>query len=251
LISDFSFYLAAVPAVFLIGLSKGGFGGALALLGVPILALVISPVAAAAILLPILLVMDAVSLYSWRGVWDRGTLKLMIPSGAVGIAIGWAMAAYLSDDLVLLIIGTVAVAFVLNYFLAGKNRDKPRRPNRLAGIFWGACAGFTSFVAHAGGPPYQIYVLPLRLDPRVFAGTSVIFFATINAIKVIPYFALRQFSASNLATSAILVPLAPLSTLAGVWLVKRTPIDLFYKFTYTTVFVIGVKLMWDGVTGLI
>ena len=249
-ISDLYFYLAAVPAVILVGLSKGGFGGGLALLGVPMMALVISPVAAAAILLPILLAMDAVSLYSWRGVYDRSTLLLLVPAGVAGILIGWAMAAHMSDAHVRLIVGVVAVAFVANYFLQGKRRDEPRLHNRLAGLFWGACAGFTSFIAHAGGPPFQFYVLPLRLDPKLFAGTAVVFFAIVNAIKVVPYLALGQFSATNLATSVVLMPLAPLSTLGGVWLVKRMPIDVFYKISYLTVLVVGVKLIWDGIVGL-
>ncbi len=250
MISDLNFYLVAVPAVILVGLSKGGFGGALALLGVPIMALVISPVAAAAILLPILLAMDAVSLYSWWGVRDNRTLLVLVPSGVAGVALGWAMAAYMSDAHVRLIVGVIAVVFVAVYFLRGDRRNEPRPHNRPAGMFWGACAGFTSFVAHAGGPPYQFYVVPLRLEPRVFAGTAVVFFAIINTIKVVPYFALGQFSPGNLATSAVLMPLAPLSTLGGVWLVKRMSIDVFYKLTYATVLIVGLKLIWDGIGGI-
>lgn len=247
ILSDPVFYLAAIPAVVLVGMSKGGFGGAMALLGVPLMALVVSPVQAAAILLPILIAMDAVSLWAWRGFFDRRLLAIMLPGALIGIAIGWLTAAMVTEGLVRLIVGLVALLFFLRWAF-----DKVRRNERVSahnppkGIFWGAVAGFTSFVAHAGGPPYQVYALPLRQDPKVFTGTSVVFFAIVNAVKLVPYFALGQFDTANLTASLILMPLAPLATLAGVWIVKRMQPQVFYPFMYTMVLIISLKLIYDG-----
>lgn len=252
MISDPVFYAFAILAVIVVGLAKGGFGGPLAMLGVPIMALAISPVKAAAILLPILLVMDAVSVASYRRRFDRETLGMVLPGALVGIAIGWAMAGFLNDELIRLVIGLIALAFIVDFIRKPSSQRKVARPhNRVKGTFWGTVAGFTSFLAHAGGPPYQMYALPLRLEPVVFAATSVIFFATVNVFKVIPYFFLGQFNAENLTTSLALLPLAPLATLAGVWLVKRVPKEPFYAFTYGCFFLASVKLIWDGVSGLL
>ncbi len=248
LLADPSFYAVAVPAVLLVGLSKGGFGGAMGFVGVPLMALVMSPVKAAAILLPILILMDIVSLWTWRGVFDRQILATMLPGSMVGIAAGWLMAASVTPNMVRFIVGAVAIVFVLRwlYLRYRHGADHATKPKRVQGVFWGTVAGFTSFVAHVGGPPYQVYTLPLRMDPKLFTGTSVVFFAVTNAVKLIPYFALGQFDAANLTASAILMPLAPLATLAGAWLVRRMRPEIFYPFTYATVAVVALKLVWDG-----
>jgi uncharacterized protein len=248
LLTDPQFYAAAIPAVLLVGLSKGGFGGAMGFVGVPLMALVISPLQAAAILLPIMILMDIVSLWTWRGLFDRQTLSIMLPGAMVGIGIGWLTAAMVTADMVRFIVGAVAIIFVLRWLYSQYRHGAGHatKPNRAAGTFWGTVAGFTSFVAHVGGPPFQVYALPLRLDPKVFTGTSVIFFAITNAIKLIPYFALGQFDSTNLTASAALMPLAPLATLAGAWLVRRMRPEVFYPFTYATVAVVALKLVWDG-----
>ncbi|MCZ4290431.1 sulfite exporter TauE/SafE family protein [Hoeflea alexandrii] len=252
MMTDPFFYAAAIPAVIMVGLSKGGFGGAMALLGVPLMALAISPVQAAAILLPILIVMDMVSLWTWRGNSDNKTLVIMLPGALIGIAIGWATAAWVTAPMVRLIVGAVALWFVLRYvaqrFASARNGAMPaphgHRP--IEGTLWGTLAGFTSFVSHAGGPPYQIYTLPLRQDPKTYTGTSVRFFAIINAIKLVPYFALGQFDMTNLSTSLVLAPLAPVATLAGAFIVRRMKPDIFYPFMYLMVFFTALKLIWDG-----
>ncbi|PDQ21148.1 hypothetical protein CN311_10655 [Mesorhizobium sanjuanii] len=252
LLLDPWFYGAAIPAVILVGLSKGGFGGAVSLIGVPMMALAMPPVQAAAILLPILCLMDLVSVWTWWGVYDRKMLVDMMPSAVVGIGIGWLTAAFVTEEMVRLIVGTVAIFFVLRWFYVqirhGSAHSAP--PNRTAAALWGTVTGFTSFVAHVGGPPFQVYALPIRLDPKVLSGTSAILFAVINALKLIPYFALGQFDAANLTASAVLMPLAPLSTIVGAWLVRRMRPEVFYPFTYATVAVVAVKLLWDSVAGL-
>lgn len=246
------FYAVAIPAVILVGLSKGGFGGAVGFVGVPLMALAISPVQAAAILLPILCVMDAVSLWSWRGIYDRDLLWSMLPGAMIGIGIGWLTASLVTADMVRFIVGAVALVFVLRWVVqqVRHGASHAASPNRVQAGFWGTVAGFTSFVAHVGGPPFQVYALPLRLDPKVLSGTSAIFFAVTNAVKLVPYFALGQFDARNLATSAILMPIAPIATIAGAWLVRRMRPEIFYPFTYATVALIALKLLWDGAAQL-
>lgn len=248
--TDPAFYAVAIPAVILIGLSKGGFGGAMALMGTPLMSLVMPPIQAAAILLPILIVMDMVSLWTWRGQFNGRTLKILLPGAMAGIAFGWGMASVVTDEAVRLVVGLVAILFVLRWLWRLLRRDdEPAKHNMLKGSFWGAVAGFTSFVAHAGGPPFQIYAMPLKYSPRIYTGTSVIFFAVVNAVKLVPYFALGELGEHNLALSAILLPLAPVATLSGAWLVRRMHTEIFYPFMYAMVAIVGGKLVYDGLAG--
>lgn len=251
MITDPTFYLAAIPAVFLLGLSKGGFGGTIALIGVPLMAMVISPGTAAGILLPIMIVMDAIALYAWRGRFDRQLLRVMLPASVLGIVAGYLTATLVPPDGVRLVIGLLAFGFAADWFVRGRHRTDavPRHNGKAA--FWGMGSGFTSFVAHAGGPPFQVYVLPLRLAPADYAGTAVVFFAVTNVVKLVPYYVLGQFSAANLSTSLVLLPIAPVATLFGIWLVKRIRADLFYVVIYTLLVPVGLKLAYDGVMGLV
>lgn len=240
----------ALAAVLLVGLSKGGLGGAFALMGVPLLALVMPPVQAAALLLPVLLMMDAVSLWTWRGFYDRALLRLMLPSAMVGIMVGTLAAAVTSDAIVRLLVGVVALVFVLRETVrkAGTASVPGHRP--VLAWICGTAAGFTSFVAHAGGPPYQVYAMPLRLDPKVFTGTSVIFFAVVNLVKVVPYAALGQFDDATLRSGLLMLPLAVMATLMGAAIVRRMRGDVFYSVMYAMIAVVAVKLIWDGLAGL-
>lgn len=250
LIYDPWFYAAAIPAVFFVGLSKGGLGG-LGQLGVPFLALSVPPVQGAAIMLPILIVMDIVALWSWRGVRDAVTLKIMLPGAMLGIFIGYLTAKLVSDDAVKLLVGLIGIWFVARHYMNKRlKQSEARQHNGAAGSFWGTVAGFTSFVAHAGGAPYQIYTLPLKPDPKIFAGTATVFFAIVNAVKLIPYFALGQFDSANLSASAVLMPLALAATIAGVWIVKRISAELFYPFMNAMLGLVSLKLVWDGAMGI-
>ncbi|GBE43854.1 sulfite exporter TauE/SafE [bacterium BMS3Bbin10] len=245
MITDPLFYAIAIPAIFLVGLAKGGFVGPLAMLGVPLMSLMISPVQAAGILLPILIAMDVFALWTYRGVYHSLNLKIMLPAAATGIFIGWLTAAYVSDAHVRLIVGVVACMFTLDYWIGWRETRTPG-PSIAKGGFWCIIAGFTSFVSHAGGPPVQMYLLPQRLEPRLYVGTSVIFFTVVNWLKVVPYAALGQLGFDNLATSAALSPIAPVSILTGAWLVKKLNAETFYKLAYAMIFVISLKLIWDG-----
>ena len=247
MITDPWFYAIAVPAIALTGLAKGGFLGAAGGLAVPMMSLVISPVQAAAIMLPILNVMDLVGVIAYRRDFDRDNLKILLPAAVVGIALGWATAAYVTEAHVRLIVGLVGLAFTLNYWLGGGANKAAAERNRAKGSFWGMVSGFTSFVSHTGAPPFNIYMLPQRLPNAALAGTAVMFFTTVNIIKLVPYYALGQFSTANLTTSLMLLPLAPLAMLTGVWLTRRVPQEPFYKIAYASLFVISLKLIYDGV----
>ena len=244
------FYFAAIPAVVLLGLSKGGFSG-LSTLAMPLFALAISPVKAAAIILPILIVQDWVSVWAFRRDFDLRNLVILAPAGAIGVAAGWLMAARVDEQAVRLAVGLISVGFVAFMLLRDRLASAAATEATVApGLFWGAVAGFTSFVSHTGAPPTMVYLLPQRLTPRIFAGTSAILFAIVNLLKVGPYFALGQFSRDNLSASASLLPVAVASTFAGVWLVRRVSAERFYVAVLALTFLVGVKLIWDGAWGL-
>jgi uncharacterized membrane protein YfcA len=240
------FYAAAIPAMFILGLSKGGFtsGG---MLMVPILSLVMSPVQAAGITLPILVLSDIIAVISFWGVFDRTTIRIMLPGAFIGILIGWLTAAWVNEAEIRLLVGAIAIVFALNYWLRHSRRPQPHGHNVPQGVFWGILTGFTSFVSHAGAPPYQVYTTPLRLEPRLLAGTSVLVFAIINAVKTVPYFFLGQFDTQNLTTALVLLPVAIPSTLFGVWLVKRVKLEPFYRILYVLIFVVGLYLVAESI----
>jgi uncharacterized protein len=248
IITDPLFYLVAIPAVTALGLSKGGFSG-LGTLAVPLMALAVSPVQAMGILVPILLTQDVVTLWSYRRTWDAHVLKVMIPGQIAGVCLAWALAAYVPDAAIRLAVGVIAVSFTLNHWL-GVSALLRMRPTPFAGFLWGGASGVGSFLANSGAPPFQIYVLPQKLEKETFVGTYSVFFACSNALKVVPYFMLGQLSAPNMQTSLTLLPLAILTNIAGVWLVRRTPAEFFYRIVYGLIFLIGLDLIYTGVMGL-
>lgn len=247
MIVDPYFYAVAAVAVILMGLSKGGFIG-LASLSLPLLALVTTPVRAAALTLPILVVQDIVSVWAYRHHWDRRTVGALLPGALLGIFLGWALAAWVSSAAILLIVGIISVVYAVRRLAQSYRRIEPapagHRP--IQGTFWGAVCGFTSMIAHAGQPPFQIYVLPLNLPPMRFAATGAVFFAIVNLVKVGPYIALGQLTPDNLLTSATLIPLAILSTWVGVILVKRIDAAKFFTAIYLLLLLVGAKLVYDG-----
>lgn len=243
------FYAAAVPGILLTGISKGGFAGGIVLIAVPLMALTVSPVQAAGIMLPILILMDLIGVWAYRKSWDRRNLAILLPGAVIGIGIGWLTASIVSDDAVRLIIGTVAVAFTLHYWFRGGEARAATKPHAVKGTLWGAVGGYTSFVAHAGSPPFNVYMLPQKLDKTLLVGTSVMFFAVVNWVKLVPYYMLDQLNPGNLGTSLILLPLAPIGMLLGFWLHNIVPEKPFYRIIYAMIFLVGLKLLWDGLTG--
>lgn len=246
MITDPWFYVVAVPAVLITAISKGGFGGGLGLLGVPIMALVIAPQQAAAILLPILCLMDLVGLWKFRGKSHLHSLKILLPAACIGILIGALTFKYFTADHIRILVGLIAIIFSLNFWLQPKNRA-PKKPNRLHGSFWGSIAGFTSFGIHAGGAPLNAYLLPLKLVKAEYVGTTIIFFSAINFMKLIPYTLLNQFTYETLTTAAMLAILAPIGVLFGAKLHHRISDKWFYQICYSFLFIMGIKLLFDGI----
>jgi uncharacterized protein len=255
-ITDPLFYLLAIPAVTLIGLAKGGFAG-LGMLSTPLLALVVPPLEGAAILLPILICQDIISVWAYHRAWSAWNLKVLVPGSVLGVGVAWLFARYLSNAAIELTVGSIALAFVVHMWIGawlrsyrGQPAAQPRRPHPAMGMVWGALSGFTSTLVQVGSPPFQIHMLPQRLDKFTLVGTTVIFFTILNWMKVIPYFALGEFSLRNLTTSAVLLPLAVVTNFLGIWLVRITPTERFYRIAYVLMLFIAIALLWQGARGL-
>ncbi len=249
LLTDPWFYASAVPAVLIMGISKGGFGGGLGILAVPLLSLVIGPVQAAAILLPILCVMDLIGVWAYRGHADPASLRIMLPGAVAGITLGSLTFGLLDETFVRLLLGVIAVTFSLDYWLRRRHVAAEAQPQDvLRGGFWGAVSGFTSFIAHAGGAPLQVYLLPRQLDKTLYQGTTVIFFIVVNYVKLIPYSLLGQLGDTNLELALVLLPLAALGMGLGIWLHKRVPAERFYQLCYAFLLLTGLRLLYESLS---
>jgi uncharacterized membrane protein YfcA len=246
--ADIYFYIVASAAVILVGLAKGGFAG-LGAAAMPILALVMDPVAGAGMLLPILMVQDIVSVWAFRRNFDRRTLLLTLPGAVVGIFFGWFLATAINADAVRGFVGVIALSFGVYRLLPlfGAQLKLAGPAPEWVSVVMGGVAGFTSQVAHAGGPPFQIWALSRNFPHLVFVGTSSIFFAIINWMKVPAYAALGQFNAQNMTLTAIFLPLAIVSTMAGVRLVKRVSAERFNIIIQLLMVVVGVELIRQAI----
>lgn len=245
LITDPFFYLLAVPAVLLLGISKSGFGAGFGSLAVPTIALAVTVPQAAAILMPVLLLMDLLGLAAFRRDFDLKFLRFLIPFGLLGIVVGTLLFKVLDAHLVAGIVGAFTLLFLAQRLLFPPRPDS-RPPPRWLGAILTVTSGFTSFVSHAGGPPLSAYVIPLRLSPVQFTATMAAFFFAINLSKWIPYAWLGLLDWRNMATSLVLLPVAPVGVWLGVRLARRISPVLFYRFLYGGMLLTGCKLLWDG-----
>ena len=254
-ITDPVFYAIAVPAVLIVGFSKAGVGGGLGIMAVPLMALVVPPVQAAAVLMPLLLFMDIFTLRAYWGVFDRRNLAIMLPGSLAGVVIGGLVFGFMNDDVIRVVVGAVAILFTLyrwaGPWLLSRAADHRSPPHRVYGTFWSAVGGFTSVIAHGGSPPVHIYLLPQRLEKHIFIGTTVMLFALIDVMKVVPYTLLGMLDATNLGTALILAPVAPIGIWLGVTFQKRLPEAIFYRICFTLIFLTGCRLAWQGIEGLI
>ena len=242
---DIYFYFIASIGVILFGISKGGFAGPIAILSLPIMTLAMSPVMAAAILLPVLLIMDVIAMYLYWKTWDMKNIKVIIPPALIGIFIGAMTFNYSSDDSIRIIIGTIAILFILLSIIQKNNLLI--KPTKTKGTFWSLVAGYTSFLIHSGGTPVNFYLLPQKLNKTIYVGTMTLTFLIINVIKLVPYYYLDLFVISNIKASLILSPLAPISIYLGYYLHKKVNEEIFYFFIYLFLAVGGVKLIYDGI----
>jgi len=247
-----AFYPVAIVAILLTGIAKGGFGAGAGGIAVPLMSIFIAPPEAAGIMLPILCAMDLFGVHAYRGRSSREHLRALLPGALVGIGLGALAFGTLPVDAIRLLLGVISVTFALNqgFGLTARiaRRLAARRgtPGPVAGAFWGAVSGFTSTLAHAGGPPFAIYMLPQRLDKTLLVSTSVVFFLVVNYVKLVPYGFLGQLNAGNLTASLVFAPLAPAGIWLGVWLHRRISEQAFYRVSYTLLFLTGTKLIWDA-----
>jgi uncharacterized membrane protein YfcA len=244
------FLICAGLAAIFIGLSKGGVP-MIGMLGVPVLALAMPPLRAAALLLPIYVVTDMFGLLAYRREFSARNLAILVPAAIVGIGIGWATASIVSESFVTLLVGLIGLAYCLDLWRKRHLELPPKPADVQRGLFWGALTGFTSFVSHSGAPPYQMYVMPQRLSKLVFAGTSTILFAIVNAVKLLPYWALGQLNSENLPTAAALFPIGIAATFAGVRLVRVLSEEKFFQLVTIALFLISAKLTYDGLSVLL
>jgi len=238
------FYATAIPAVFIYGIGKGGLGGALGIIAVPLMAIAIAPTQAAAILLPILCVMDVFAVKQHYRHADYRLLKRMLPGSLIGVALAGMFLSVTPESGLKLLIGGLSLLFCLQYIIVG--RDKQQKGGTLSAWFWSIMSGFSSTAIHAGGGPASIYMLPLKLDKIVLVATMAVLFGIINLFKLIPYTLLGEFDQTNLMTSLVLMPLAPVGVKIGVWLLHKVSQAMVYRLCYIFLFVSGCKLFWDG-----
>lgn len=256
LITDPWFYAAAVPAVLLMGISKSGFGAGFGALATPLMALTIPVPQAAAIMLPLLAVMDGLGFLALLRHADRRLLRLLLPAGLAGSMIGWASFGWLAPTTVAGIVGALTLMFVVHRLwvraqaapATGDAAAVPDLGPRARGLGWllGAASGFTSFVAHAGSPPVTAWMMPMRLQPVTYTATLAVFFAVVNLSKWVPYGLLGLIDVRNLATSLVLMPLAPLGVWAGLRLARRVSPVWFWRLVLAGMTLTGIKLLADA-----
>jgi len=248
-----AFYAVAIVAVLITGIAKGAFGQGSGGIAVPLMSMFIAPPEAAGIMLPILCAMDLFSVHAYRGRWSREHLAAMLPGALIGIALGAIAFGTLPVNGVRLLLGIISVTFALNQWFRFSERiaayfaTERERPGAAAGAFWGAVSGFTSTLAHAGGPPFAIYMLGQRVDKTLFVGTSAVFFLIVNFVKLVPYYVLGQLNGGNLTTALLFSPLVPIGVWLGVYLHRSIAQRTFFNLSYSLLLATGVKLIWDAV----
>ena len=245
LVSDPIFYLVAIPIVLLLSMGKGGLGPGLVTLGVPLLSFVTSPVQAAAILLPILCLMDLFAVYHFRRHFEISHLKILIPASLVGIGLASVLMGNLDRDMIRILIGVMVIIFCLDHWLR-PDISGTRMTGKWGGYLWGAVAGFTSTQIHAGAAPVSIYLFPQKLDKIRLMGTMAIFFTVVNYVKLIPYSLMGALNTENLMTSLVLMPLVPIGVKIGRLLLDKINQKILYRYLYIVLFVSGIKLCYDG-----
>jgi len=236
-------------AVIIIGMAKGGFFG-LGALATPLLALALPPAVAAAVLLPVLLAQDLVTVWSFRASWDRWIVAWMLPGVIAGIALATGFSAIVDESLLIAALGIITLVF-------GAYRLWLQRGGRIAaasnspgwvGTLFGVGVGVTSQIAHAGGPPFQMWVTPRRLDHLTYAGTTSVLFALTNWIKVPGFIAFGALNRETMIAAALLMPLAVITTLLAVRIIRRLDTARFYTIIHILMVLLGIKLIWDGFT---
>lgn len=240
--------LAMLGALF-VGLAKGGLP-AVGMLAVPTLAFRIDPLTAAALLLPIYLVSDVYGVWLYRKHFDLRNVLILVPAGLAGVLIGFLVAPHVWPGSLSIAVGLIGIFHCLQHWFFPPKSLAPRPARVVPGLIWGTLSGLTSFISHAGAPPYQIYVLPQRLPKLVFAGTTQMIFTVVNFAKLPPYLALGQFPEMDVKAIFVLIATA----LAGVWggarLVRILPEGTFFAVVRLALFGLSLMLIWRALSEL-
>jgi uncharacterized membrane protein YfcA len=252
ILPDYSilFWISAIAAVILVGIAKAGFGGGAGILATPLMALTLPVTDAAALFLPLLIACDAFSLWHYRARFSKAALKSLLPGAMFGIVAGYLFFGYFQHDQHVLRvgIGLLALSFVgfqvIRTIVMGIAIKS--EPTVWRGVMLGALSGFSSTLAHAGGPPVAVYLIPQKLPRDLFVGTSVVFFAVVNVVKLIPYQHLGLIRTSNLTTIALLSPLTFIGVRLGIYLNQSFSDVWFNRVIYTILFFTGLDLIWSG-----
>jgi uncharacterized protein len=241
-----SVLLAATCATLLMAISKAGFGGGLGALATPILALTVTAPQAVAIMLPLLICMDAIGLWTFRKKFDAAVLRIVLPGAIVGTAFGWALFGFVDARNIKLILAIECLLFA-GLRLRKSALNKPKQsPKILTGIFFGAMSSLASFISHAGSPPIMQYVLPLKLEKEIFVGTMTVFFTLVNLSKLLPYASLGLLNFDNLTLSALMLPAVPIGFWIGYKLLHRLKQAQFDHVITIAMILTGFKLLWDA-----
>ena len=238
-------YLFAAIGVFFFGIAKGGFAGPISMLAIPLMSLVMSPLKAAGILLPLLVLMDIIAIFIFWKKWDVRILKIIIPASIIGIIFGTFTFQYTTENQIRLIVGIITILFVIISVVQKNNLLL--RPTKIKGYFWAGTSGYTSLLIHAGAPPMNFYMLPLKLDKITYIGTATYAYFIINLVKLIPYYYLNLLAPSNLRISFYLIPIAIISVGIGYYLQKIISEKIFFNIIYILLFVSGLKLIYDAI----
>lgn len=237
--------LVIALAVLITGISKSGFAGAIGGITVPLMSLVVSPAFAAALLLPILIIADVLSLRQWWGQHSRAHLMLLLPAAVVGIVVGYISFGSLDEAGLRLLLGIITLLFALNMLF--KLVSQSHFTSSVAGRILGALSGFTSFIAHAGGPPLNMYLLPQQLPKPQYLATAVVFFAAVNLLKLPPYILLGQLNTALLGYVLLSLPLVWLGVKLGIILQRKMPEKLFYHLISVCMLLLGLRLIYQAV----
>lgn len=242
---SWAYWVAAALATYFVGMSKGGLP-MIAMLGVPILSFFVPPAAAAGLLLPMYILADCYAIWLFRKDFSARNIKILLPASAIGILLAYLFISRIPVEASKLLVALIGFGYLLDALrkrLMGDMRPRPADVPR--GLFWGALAGFTSYISHAGGPPFQAYTLPQKLPKMTFAGTAAILFACINWMKLPPYILAGQVTWNSLMQIAVLAPLALIGAWSGFRVIRWLPERAFFAVINLALFVVSAKLLWE------
>ncbi|MBN2328759.1 MAG: sulfite exporter TauE/SafE family protein [Candidatus Omnitrophica bacterium] len=243
------YYILAPLAVILIGVAKAGFGGGVGIAAVPMFIIATGdPKASLGIMLPLLCACDFFAILHYRNTFDRQNLIRLLPGAILGIAVCGLFLGMIegkkADEYLQVMIGAISIAFVIYEIIKIRifKRLEAYKPQAWHGWLFGFSVGITSTLAHAGGPPATMFLLPQHLGRRLFVGTTVFFFTAVNATKLVPYAYHDMINFDSMRQSLFLLPFVPVGTYLGVWMNKRINEKIFTGVIYAILFLIGMKL---------